>query len=354
MLQLTFNRPKVHYWASQVVDIGPFPWSQIGAPNAHEATEVIFVYLPAHKPQFPNGRGFWVLSLGLLSPSKTWSWTHTVKMQSLSASIRLVRRQRVDSSKIAHFRSIGAYQLSGGSGFSSLASDRLASAKKLGDLSGFGSLKSSLFQSVSKFSYRSSAPFTTTSSQTVAPASSCNSNLFKSARLSSFRCAAVSTPFPSRCIATGGNFVQSATQDSGMSVSDVAPCIKFKRLDKTAHHIMQACVYLFILDKEALEEVKAQREIPDVRPGYMVQLRVEVPDNKRRVSVVKGVVIARRNAGLNTTIRIRRQVAGVGVESLFPLYSPNIKELKVLDKKKVRRAKLYYVRDKINAFKKQS
>ncbi|RXH77711.1 hypothetical protein DVH24_039682 [Malus domestica] len=285
-------------------------------------------------------------------------------MQSLSASIRLVRRQRVDSSKIAHFRSIGAYQLSGGSGFSSLASDRLASAKKLGDLSGFGSSKSSLFQSVSKFSYRSSAPVflmlvvlfyqTTTSSQTVAPASSCNSNLFKSARLSSFRCAAVSTPFPSRCIATGGNFVQSATQDSGMSVSDVAPCIKFKRLDKTAHHIMQACVYLFILDKEALEEVKAQREIPDVRPGYMVQLRVEVPDNKRRVSVVKGVVIARRNAGLNTTIRIRRQVAGVGVESLFPLYSPNIKEIKVLDKKKVRRAKLYYVRDKINAFKKQS
>ncbi|KAM1739791.1 hypothetical protein ACFX11_015455 [Malus domestica] len=268
-------------------------------------------------------------------------------MQSLSASIRLVRRQRVDSSKIAHFRSIGAYQLSGGSGFSSLASDRLAPAKKLGDLSGFGSSKSSLFQSVSKFSYRSSAPFTTTSSQNAAPAS-CNSSLFKSARLSSFRCAAVSPPFPSRCIATGGNSVQSATQDSGMSVSDVAPCIKFKRLDKTAHHIMQ------ILDKEALEEVKAQREIPDVRPGYMVQLRVEVPDNKRRVSVVKGVVIARRNAGLNTTIRIRRQVAGVGVESLFPLYSPNIKEIKVLDKKKVRRAKLYYVRDKINAFKKQS
>lgn len=45
----------------------------------------------------------------------------------------------------------------------------------------------------------------------------------------------------------------------------------------------------------------------------------EVPDNKRRVSIVKGMVIARRNAGLNSTIRIRRQVAGVGVESLFPL-----------------------------------
>lgn len=45
----------------------------------------------------------------------------------------------------------------------------------------------------------------------------------------------------------------------------------------------------------------------------------EVPENKRRVSVFKGIVIARRNAGLNTTFRIRRLVAGVGVESLFPL-----------------------------------
>jgi len=45
----------------------------------------------------------------------------------------------------------------------------------------------------------------------------------------------------------------------------------------------------------------------------------EVPENKRRVSIVKGVVIARRNAGLNSTFRIRRLVAGVGVESMFPL-----------------------------------
>ncbi|KAB2633289.1 hypothetical protein D8674_029536 [Pyrus ussuriensis x Pyrus communis] len=269
-------------------------------------------------------------------------------MQSLSASIRLVRRQRIDSSKIAHFRSIGAYQWSSGSGFSSSASDRLVSAKKLGDSSGLGSLKSSLFQSISKFSYRSSASFTTTSSPSETSTCSCSSKSFKSARPGFCRCAAVLPPFPSRCITTGANPVQSATQDSGMYESDVAPRIKFKRLDKTAHHIMQ------ILDKEAVEEVRTQREIPDVRPGYMVQLRVEVPDNKRRVSVVKGVVIARRNAGLNSTIRIRRQVAGVGVESLFPLYSPNIKEIKVLDKKKVRRAKLYYVRDKINAFKKQS
>ncbi|KAL0417201.1 UNVERIFIED_CONTAM: 50S ribosomal protein L19-1, chloroplastic [Sesamum latifolium] len=108
-----------------------------------------------------------------------------------------------------------------------------------------------------------------------------------------------------------------------------------------------------IIDKEAVEEVKKSREIPEIKPGYIVQLKLEVPENKRRVSVIKGIVIARRNAGLNTTFRIRRLVAGVGIESLFPLYSPNIKEIKVLDKKKVRRAKLYYLRDKMNALKKQ-
>lgn len=122
--------------------------------------------------------------------------------------------------------------------------------------------------------------------------------------------------------------------------------IKFKRLDKTAKHIMN------ILDKEAVEKVQVDREIPDIKPGYIIQLKVEVPENKRRVSIVKGIVIARRNAGLHTTFRLRRQVAGVGVESVFPLYSPNIKEMKVLDKKKVRRAKLYYLRDKMNALKK--
>ncbi|KAE8672311.1 50S ribosomal protein L19-1 [Hibiscus syriacus] len=104
-----------------------------------------------------------------------------------------------------------------------------------------------------------------------------------------------------------------------------------------------------IVDKESVEEVKGQREIPEIKPGYIVQLKVEVPENKRRLSTIKGIVIARRNAGLNTTFRIRRMVAGVGVESLFPLYSPNIKEIKVLDKKKVRRAKLYYLRNKMNA-----
>ncbi|RZC83866.1 hypothetical protein C5167_046653 [Papaver somniferum] len=79
----------------------------------------------------------------------------------------------------------------------------------------------------------------------------------------------------------------------------------------------------------------------------------EVPENKRRVSTLKGTVIARRNAGLQSTFRIRRMIAGVGIESLFPLYSPNIKDMQVLNKNKTRRAKPYHLRDRKNALKKQ-
>lgn len=149
--------------------------------------------------------------------------------------------------------------------------------------------------------------------------------------------------FPRRFITTGATSVDMVSEDASALAT---PRIKFKRLDKTAKHIMQ------ILDKEAVEEVRAQSEIPDIKPGYIIQLKLEVPENKRRVSTIKGIVIARRNAGLNTTFRLRRLVAGVGVENLFHLYSPNLKEIKVLDKKRVRRAKLYYLRDKMNALKK--
>ncbi|CAN1335109.1 50S ribosomal protein L19, chloroplastic [Linum perenne] len=154
------------------------------------------------------------------------------------------------------------------------------------------------------------------------------------------------TSFPIRNITTAGAPAAPASPDSSIPSDDLPPRIKFKRMDKTARHIMQ------ILNREAVGEVRAQREVLDIRPGYIVQLKVEVPENKRRLSTVKGIVIARRNAGINSTFRIRRQVGGVGVESLFMLYSPNIKEVKVLEKKKVRRAKLYYLREKMNALSK--
>ncbi|KAF5735124.1 50S ribosomal protein L19-2 chloroplastic [Tripterygium wilfordii] len=105
-----------------------------------------------------------------------------------------------------------------------------------------------------------------------------------------------------------------------------------------------------ILNKRAVEAAEKERPVPDIRTGDVVEIKLEVPENKRRLSVYKGIVMSRQNAGIHTTIRIRRIVAGVGVEIVFPLYSPNIKEIKVLQHRKVRRARLYYLRDKLPRF----
>ncbi|ERN01141.1 hypothetical protein AMTRI_Chr03g52760 [Amborella trichopoda] len=102
-----------------------------------------------------------------------------------------------------------------------------------------------------------------------------------------------------------------------------------------------------ILNKRAVEASEKERPVPDIRTGDIVEIKLEVPDNKRRVAICKGIVISRQNAGIHTTIRIRRIIAGVGVEIVFPLYSPNIKEIKVVSHRKVRRARLYYLRYKL-------
>ncbi|KAI3940363.1 hypothetical protein MKW98_024770 [Papaver atlanticum] len=102
-----------------------------------------------------------------------------------------------------------------------------------------------------------------------------------------------------------------------------------------------------LLNKRALEASEKERPIPDLRSGDIVEIKLEVPENRRRQSIYKGIVISKQNAGIHTTIRIRRIIAGVGVEIVFPVYSPNIKEIKLVKHRKVRRARLYYLRDKL-------
>ncbi|KAK9274813.1 hypothetical protein L1049_022065 [Liquidambar formosana] len=102
-----------------------------------------------------------------------------------------------------------------------------------------------------------------------------------------------------------------------------------------------------ILNKRAIEASEKERPVPDLRTGDIVEIKLEVPENRRRASIYKGIVISKQNAGIHTTIRIRRIIAGIGVEIVFPVYSPNIKEIKVVKHRKVRRARLYYLRDKL-------
>lgn len=102
-----------------------------------------------------------------------------------------------------------------------------------------------------------------------------------------------------------------------------------------------------ILNKRAVEAAEQARPVPDLRSGDIVEIKLEVPENKRRLSSLKGIVISKQNAGIHTTIRIRRVIEGIGVEIVLPVYSPNIKEIKVVSHRKVRRARLYYLRDKL-------
>ncbi|ESQ55668.1 hypothetical protein EUTSA_v10026152mg [Eutrema salsugineum] len=102
-----------------------------------------------------------------------------------------------------------------------------------------------------------------------------------------------------------------------------------------------------ILNQRAIEVSEKVRPVPEIRTGDIVEIKLEVPENRRRLSIYKGIVMSRQNAGIHTTIRIRRIIAGIGVEIVFPIYSPNIKEIKVVSHRKVRRARLYYLRDKL-------
>ena len=100
------------------------------------------------------------------------------------------------------------------------------------------------------------------------------------------------------------------------------------------------------LDREQMEAVAAVRKIPDFAPGDTVQVNVKVREGERtRVQAYEGVVIAKSGGGVNENFTVRKISYGEGVERVFPLYSPVIDSVKVLRRGKVRRAKLYYLRE---------
>ncbi len=100
------------------------------------------------------------------------------------------------------------------------------------------------------------------------------------------------------------------------------------------------------LEAEQMAVVKAQRELPEFSPGDTVRVNVKVTEGTRtRVQAYEGVCIARKGGGLNESFTVRKISYGEGVERVFPIYSPMIDSLDVVRRGKVRRAKLYYLRD---------
>ena len=101
------------------------------------------------------------------------------------------------------------------------------------------------------------------------------------------------------------------------------------------------------LNKEQADRLSAGKSIPDFEPGDTVIVNVKVVEGERtRIQAYEGVCIGRSGHGLNESFTVRKISYGEGVERVFPLYSPNIDSIKVERRGKVRRAKLYYLRDR--------
>ena len=101
------------------------------------------------------------------------------------------------------------------------------------------------------------------------------------------------------------------------------------------------------LEKDLLDELKAKTQVPDFSPGDSLRVHVKVKEGQReRTQAYEGVCIARKNAGLNSSFTVRKISFGEGVERVFPLYAPIIDKVEVVRRGRVRRAKLYYLRDR--------
>ncbi len=97
---------------------------------------------------------------------------------------------------------------------------------------------------------------------------------------------------------------------------------------------------------EALEKEQMRGDIPDFRPGDTVKVHVKIKEGeKERIQVFQGVVIRKRRGNTGATFTVRKVSYGIGVERIFPLHSPIIDKIEIITRGRVRRARLYYLRN---------
>ena len=101
------------------------------------------------------------------------------------------------------------------------------------------------------------------------------------------------------------------------------------------------------INKAAIQKLTANKKISEFSPGDTIKVGVKIVEGKReRIQYFEGVCIAKKNRDLNSSFTVRKISFGEGVERTFALYSPNVASIKVIRSGKVRRAKLYYLRDR--------
>lgn len=99
---------------------------------------------------------------------------------------------------------------------------------------------------------------------------------------------------------------------------------------------------------KALEQEQMKNDYSDLEIGDYVKVHLKIKEgNRERVQIFEGTVIARKGKGLSETFTVRRLASGVGVERILPVHSPKIEKIETVRKGKVRRAKLYYLRDRV-------
>ena len=99
---------------------------------------------------------------------------------------------------------------------------------------------------------------------------------------------------------------------------------------------------------QELEQAQMERDVPEFGPGDTVVVQVRVREgNRERLQAFEGVVIAKRNRGMNSAFTVRKISHGEGVERVFQTYSPSVASIEVKRRGDVRRAKLYYLRDRV-------
>ncbi|MDP3710636.1 MAG: 50S ribosomal protein L19 [bacterium] len=98
----------------------------------------------------------------------------------------------------------------------------------------------------------------------------------------------------------------------------------------------------------SIEKNQLRSDLPEVHPGDKVKVYQHIKEgDKKRIAPFEGLVIARKHGhGVTATFTVRKVVDGIGIERIFPLHLPTIQKIDILSRSKVRRAKLYYIRDK--------
>ncbi|MBR6314139.1 MAG: 50S ribosomal protein L19 [Clostridia bacterium] len=97
-----------------------------------------------------------------------------------------------------------------------------------------------------------------------------------------------------------------------------------------------------------ISDASLKAEVPEIEIGSTVRVHVKIREGEReRIQMFEGTVIAKRGSGISSTFTVRRVSYGVGVERVFPVHSPNVVAVDLVRRGKVRRSKLYYLRDRV-------